>query len=93
MAGRPFISLFHAMSSAHEILSRAGGGVTFAFADRAELNGLRDEIAEGILTVVGDPVSLGRARREAYAAYEANAIAARYAAIFEQLSTSRRTAA
>jgi glycosyltransferase involved in cell wall biosynthesis len=88
MAGRPFISLFHRMSSAHEILSAAGGGVTFAFDNHAELGALRDDVANGILTLVRDGSSLGRPNRDAYAPFEASAIAARYAEIFNRLALS-----
>ena len=90
MAGRPFISLFHRMSSAHTILSAAGGGVTFAFGSESELSSLHDGIADGILTLVRDGSRLGRPNRDAYAPYEASAIAAKYAEIFDRLALSSR---
>jgi glycosyltransferase involved in cell wall biosynthesis len=93
MAGRPFISLFHRMSSAHAILSAAGGGVTFAFGSESELSSLRDGVADGILTLVRDGRRLGRPNRDAYAPYEASAIAAKFAEIFDRLSSQRSKSA
>jgi glycosyltransferase involved in cell wall biosynthesis len=89
MAGRPFISLFHRMSSAHAILSAAGGGVSLAFGSESELSSLRDGIADGISTLVRDGRRLGRPNHDAYAPYEAGVIAAKYAEIFNRLTSQR----
>ncbi len=86
MAGRPFISLFHRLSSAHSILAAAGGGLTYAFGSDSELHGLRDALTDGIITLVRDGNSLGRPNPATYAPYEASAIAAQYAEIFDGLA-------
>ena len=85
MSGRPFLSLFHQASSAHEILSAAGGGLTFGFKDNRELAALEQPLADGLKRLATAPESLGRAEPAACAPYESGAIAGRYAAIFERI--------
>jgi hypothetical protein len=86
MSGRPFLSLFHRASSAHAILTAAGGGRSFAFASSEELAALEAPLADGLRTLAAAPASLGHADPAAYAPYEARAIACRFAAIFDQLA-------
>jgi hypothetical protein len=86
MSGRPFLSLFHRASSAHAILRAAGGGRAFAFATPEELAALEAPLAEGLRTLAAAPESLGHVDPSAYAAYEARAIACRFAAIFDRLA-------
>ena len=86
MSGRPFLSLFHHASSAHAILSEAGGGIALAFETQAELEALAFRIASALETLVTRPASLGRADPAAYGAYEAHAIAGRFAEIFDSLA-------
>jgi glycosyltransferase involved in cell wall biosynthesis len=93
MAGRPFISLFHSMSSAHAILKTAGGGVTLAFGSETELSSLHDEIADGILTLVRNGKRFGRPNRNAYSPFEASAIAVKYAEIFDRLGSQQHKGA
>src|SRR5262249_36584720 len=86
MSGRPFLSLFHFASSAHAILTAAGGGRAFAFATSEELAALEAPLADGLRTIAAAPESLGRADRSAYAPYEARAIARRFAGIFDRFA-------
>jgi hypothetical protein len=86
MSGRPFLSLFHRASSAHAILTAAGGGRSFAFATPEELTALEAPLADGLRTLAAAPESLGRVDPSAYAPFEARAIAGRFAAIFDRLS-------
>jgi hypothetical protein len=86
MSGRPFLSLFHRASSAHAILTEAGGGRSFAFASSEELAALEGPIANGLRTLAAAPASFGHADPSSYAPYEARAIAYRFAAIFDQLA-------
>ena len=79
MSGRPFLSLFHRASSAHAILTAAGGGRAFAFATPEELAALEAPLADGLRTLAAAPESLGRVDPSAYAPYEARAIARRFA--------------
>jgi Glycosyl transferase 4-like domain len=87
MSGRPYLSLFHRASSAHAILSSAGGGRTLAFETPQELNALEAPIAEALKTLALNPKSLGMADRASYAPYEAGNIVKRFADIFDCVST------
>lgn len=86
MADRPYISLFHAASSAHRILSEAAGGVTFAFETPDELEAMTGNIAQAIARIAEQPGSFASPRAEAFAAFTADAVAGRYAAIFNSLT-------
>ena len=88
MTGRPFLSLFHRASSAHAILTAAGGGRAFAFATPEELAALEAPLADGLRTLAAAPESLGRVDPSAYAPYEARAVARRFADIFNSLNTN-----
>jgi hypothetical protein len=88
MSGRPFLSLFHRASSAHAILSAAGGGRAFAFATPEELAALEARLAEGLRALAVAPKSFGYADPSAYAPYEARAIAGRFARIFDRFATT-----
>ena len=89
MSGRPFLSLFHRASSAHEILSRAGGGLALAFSvAEEELDALEEPLCEALYTVATAPASLGVADRTAYAPFEARATAQRFGDIFDRLHES-----
>jgi hypothetical protein len=83
MSGRPFLSIFHRMSSAHDILTRAGGGIALAFETPDELGALVPAIAEGLERLATDPAALGRIDPSAYAPFTAHAVAARFASVFE----------
>jgi hypothetical protein len=87
MSGRPFVSLFHRASSAHNILSSAGGGSTLSFETPQELDALVIPLAEALRTVVVEPERLGKADSVAYAPYTAEAVTRRFAGIFDKLVT------
>lgn len=86
MSGRPFLSLFHARSSSHAILSAAGGGAALAFETPEELAALEPAIAEALGRLARDPASFGRVDPAAYAPYEARAVAADFARIFDAVA-------
>ena len=86
MSGRPYLSLFHRMSSAHAILARAGGGVSLAFSTARELAALEPELAAGLRRLATGPEQFERADPSSYRAYEARAIARRYAGILDRLA-------
>jgi hypothetical protein len=90
MSGRPYLSLFHRSSSAHAILTAAGGGQAFAFASPEELAALEAPLADGLRTLAAAPESLGCVDPATYASYEARAIAGRFADIFNSLNTNGR---
>ena len=89
MSGRPFLSLFHRASSAHAILTAAGGGRALSFTTRQELEALDLPLAEGLRTLALGPETLGTVDRAAYAPYVAHNIAARFAGIFDRLVAER----
>jgi glycosyl transferase family 4 len=89
MSGRPFLSLFHRASSAHAILTAAGGGRAFAFAGPEELAALEAPLADALRTLAAAPESLGGVDPSAYAPYEARAIACRFAGIFDRFAAKR----
>jgi len=84
MSGRPFLSLFHQESSAHQILAGAGGGIALSFENAAELDALAPRINEALVRLLSAPESLGRVDPNAYAPYTARAVSGRFAAIFDQ---------
>lgn len=85
MARRPFLSLFHVASSSHETLTQAGGGIALAFANLQTLATMKADIAAAIVRLATAPESLGKSDPVAYAPFTAEAIAGRYAALFDQL--------
>ena len=84
MSGRPFLSIFHRMSSSHEILTRAGGGLALAFGTADELDALVPAIAEGLERLVSNPGAFGQANPAAYAPFTAHAVAGEFADVFER---------
>jgi hypothetical protein len=86
MSRRPFVSLFHRASSAHRILSAAGGGRALAFETPEELAALQAPVADAIRTLATQPQAFGTANPEAYAPYTAHAVAGQYAAVFDRLA-------
>ncbi len=86
MSGTPYFSLFHKSSSSHAILSKAGGGLAFAFGDARELEALEQPLADALAKLATAPESLGRSDPLAYAPFEARSIAKRFAEIFNLVS-------
>jgi hypothetical protein len=83
MAGRPFLSIFHRESSSHDILSRAGGGRTYAFAGNDELTALTVEIADSLQQFAERAIQLPPPRAAAYEPYTAHAVSGQFARIFD----------
>jgi hypothetical protein len=86
MSGRPYLSLFHARSSAHKVLTAAGGGLAVGFDDSAALDQTTATIAEGLKRLAASPESFGKPDPAAYAPYTAKAVTGRFAAIFDRLT-------
>ena len=91
MSGRPFLSIFHRMSSSHEILARAGGGLAFAFQTFDELETLVPAIAEGLERLATNPGAFGRADPAAYAPFTAHAVAGQFAEVFDRAVQRRHS--
>ena len=89
MSGRPFLSLFHSASSAHTLLSAAGGGRSLGFGSVEELAGLKPSLVEGIKALAAAPASFGLPDSAKYALFEARPIAERFAEIFDRLAFER----
>ncbi|MGC8534740.1 MAG: glycosyltransferase [Rhizomicrobium sp.] len=85
MAGRPFLSVFHALSSAHAILAHAGGGIALSFKDPASLATLHKQIARAFAELVTKHGDLGVVDPKAYAPFTAAAVSERYAKIFDRV--------
>jgi hypothetical protein len=81
MSGRPWLSIFHRQSSAHDILTCAGGGSAFAFSSTADLSTMVPAIADGLVRLASAPTSLGSIDPAAYAPFTARAVAGRFAEI------------
>lgn len=88
MSGRPYLSVFHRASSAHQILAEAGGGIALAFAGTQELAALELPIAKALEKLATEPLSLGKVDARAYQPFEARAIARQYGAVFDALRPS-----
>lgn len=86
MSGRPFLSLFHAASSSHRILTAAGGGAALAFETPEQLAALEAPLAQALARLARDPASFGAVDPAAYAPYEARAVAGRFADVFDRVS-------
>jgi glycosyltransferase involved in cell wall biosynthesis len=84
MSGRPWLSIFHRQSSAHDILTRAGGGAAFAFSNTADLTSMVSAIADGLARLASAPASLGSVDSVAYAQFTARAVAGRFADVFQK---------
>ena len=87
MSGRPFLSIFHAASSAHAILSAAGGGIALAYDDEVNRAALVDEVAKALARIAINPTSLGCADPATFGDFTAHAVAGRFALVFESLAT------
>jgi len=84
MSGRPFLSLFHAASSAHATLSRAGGGVALAWSGEQDRERLVGEVAAALARIAADPASLGTADPSVYADFTPSAVAGQFAEVFRR---------
>jgi hypothetical protein len=93
MSGRPYLSLFHARSSSHDLLSRAGGGIALGFEDSKTLRALAVPLADAIEHLATVPASFRPVAPAAYESFTAPRIAARFGEIFDRLSEAHRQAA
>jgi hypothetical protein len=87
MSGTPFLSIFHSASSSHEILSRAGGGATFAFSDIVQLDSMIPAIANELVKLARSPGAWGHVDPKAYAQYTAHAVAGQFADVLTSLTS------
>jgi hypothetical protein len=85
MAKRPFLSIFHKASSAHEILSAAGGGRAFAFATEAELAALTPRLADALHDLATRPDIFGTSDETVYEPYTARSVAGQFAQVLDRV--------
>lgn len=93
MSGRPFLSVFHRQSSAHDILVRAGGGLALSFSTPTELDGLVPDIATSLERLCKNPGSLESTDPGALAPFTARSLAGRFAEVFERALRVHNSAA
>lgn len=86
LSGRPYLSLFHRESSAHAILSEAGGGASIAFSNPDELKATTPAIVKALRALVLSPEAVGAANTEVIAPYTARAVAGRFAEILDRVA-------
>lgn len=86
MSGRPFLSIFHSESSAHQILSAAGGGAALAYQGEQRRDRLIASVRTELARLVSDPASFGYADPAAYAAFTAHSVAGQFARVFEAVA-------
>ncbi|PTM41744.1 glycosyl transferase family 4 [Bosea sp. 124] len=84
MAKRPFLSLFHDASSAHAILSAAGGGSAFSFSTLQDLPGLTPAIADTLRAMALQPERFGASDPAVYEPYTARNLAGQFAAVLDK---------
>ncbi|MDE2579609.1 MAG: glycosyltransferase [Hyphomicrobiales bacterium] len=89
MSGRPYLAIFHAESSATAILRRAGGGLVVSFSDADDIDLRVDEMAQALERVVDEAASFGPAEPAVFREFEADAIARRFAAVFDAAAIRR----
>jgi len=85
MARRTFLSIVHKASSAHEILSAAGGGRALAFATEAELAALTTRIDEALHDLATRPEIFGTSDEASYEPYTARSVAGQFAQVFDRV--------
>jgi hypothetical protein len=85
MSGRPYLSLFHSKSSAHEIMSRAGAGISLTFDSTEALSERIPTLAHAIIHLVTNPNAHPVADPSTYSAYTAQATAEQFARVFERV--------
>lgn len=88
MSGRPYVSLFHRQSSAHDILTRAGGGRSFCFNTSDCLVTLVDLLAAALADLATSPGQFGHADPAAYDAYTAHSVAGDFARVLDHVAGS-----
>lgn len=86
MSATPYISLFHRASSAHEILSLAGGGFNHCFSSLDDLPGLVSALKENLARFSEGALSVPSANPAAYSDYTAHSVAGQFASIFNQVT-------
>jgi hypothetical protein len=85
MSGTPYLSMFHAASSAHQILTSAGGGASHCFANLTELAGLVPALTQSLTRLATNPSSFGQADAASYEPFTAREVAGQFARIFERV--------
>lgn len=86
MSGRPYVSLFHRASSAHQILCNAGGGFAIGFSTPEELVACELPLVRALLKLVTAPNEISLVDSDITEAFTAGAIAAKFGSIFDRIS-------
>lgn len=86
MAKRPYLSIFHKDSSAHQLLQRGGGGRIFGFADVSQLEAQIPDIASALAQIAVHPRDFRSVDEAIYSDFTASGVAASFASIFDRLA-------
>ncbi len=85
MSATPFLSMFHSASSAHKILSEAGGGYPHGFHSVDELPSLESSLALALERFATRQVDVSPPNPTAYEAYTAKHVARSFAEVFNRV--------
>lgn len=86
MSGTKFLSIFHAMSSSHDILSRAGGGWCHSFEDVSQLPAMTPLVCASLRQLATSSPASQRFPA-VYEPYTAHAVAGQFAGIFGHVAS------
>lgn len=86
MSGKPYLSLYHRESAAHAAAVGAGGGLALCFSSAEELAALEPQVGEALVRLATAPDSFGIADPATYRESTAQAVAGRFASIFDRLT-------
>jgi hypothetical protein len=87
MSATAFLSIFHVASSAHKVLSEAGGGYCHAFSGVDELSRLESVIAQDLERFASGQVHIAPPNPSAYQAFTAKHVAGNFAEIFQRVAS------
>lgn len=85
MSGRPYLSLFHPQSSAHHILTEAGGGIAMTFKPDRTQSEIGQCISDSLERLIIRSKSIGSINPASYAEYTADAVSKKFSIIFERV--------
>lgn len=88
MSGTRFLSIFHANSSSHDILSRAGGGWCHAFTDADQLPAMT-RIVSANLRDLATGAAPSQRSPSVYEPYTAHAVSGQFANVFARVASQR----
>jgi hypothetical protein len=86
MSGQPYLSLFHNRSSSHQILRRAGAGLSFDFETLEQLYEQVPAISQALGQLARKSLTFAPADPASYSDFTANAVSAGFADALDQMT-------